>query len=218
MILYYITDRSALGDSEDKRRGNLLQKIAEAARHSVDFIQLREKDLLGKELESLAREVAAVIKNSSRDTASGQHTKLLINSRVDIALACSADGVHLRSGDIPPRAAREIYEQSFGLHPIVSISCHSVDEVSLAAGQGADFALFAPVFGKLAQKDAPAIPDAGLDALREACLKRISVIALGGITLENAQDCTRAGATGIAAIRLFQENDVSEVVRKLRSL
>jgi len=225
LLLYYITDRVSLGNDEAQCQRRLLQKIAEAANQGVDFIQLREKDLSGKELESLAREAAAVIKTSSQGATTGPRTKFLINSRTDVALATSADGVHLTSYDISPRNVRKIYSRA-GLTraaqsrpPILSIACHSQEEVAVAAQERADFALFSPVFGKqtLGKQSSPHAP-AGLKALEQACREDIPVIALGGITLENAPDCARAGAAGIAAIRLFQENDVGEVVTKLRSL
>jgi len=219
LLLYYITDRSALADNESERRSRLLEKIAQAARAGVDYIQLRENDLSDCDLESLALAALNVIaKNSLAAAGRQQPTYLSINSRVDIALACSANGVHLRSNDISPRIAREIYERAaYHARPTISVSCHTVDEVSHAASHGADLALFAPVFGKPAQNNAPAAPPAGLDALRNACRQKIPVIALGGITLQNARECINAGAAGIAAIRLFQENDIEEIVRELRA-
>jgi thiamine-phosphate pyrophosphorylase len=101
-------------------------------------------------------------------------------------------------------------------HParlLVSVSCHSAADVARAASEGADFAFFAPVFEK---QNAPLASPAGLDGLREACRQKIPVLALGGITLQNARACLDAGAAGIAAIRLFQENDIAETVRHLR--
>ncbi|HWF91861.1 MAG TPA: thiamine phosphate synthase [Terriglobales bacterium] len=219
VLLYYITDRNALGDDEAERLARLLDKITEAARAGVDCIQLREKDLTGRDLESLTRAAVNLLAQANAQKNRDQRTRILINSRVDIALACAADGVHLRSDDVSPCIAREIYDRAAcGVRPIISVSCHNVNEVACAAEQGADFALFAPVFGKPGQKNAPAIPASGLDALRKACEQKIPVIALGGVTVENAIDCLNAGATGIAAIRLFQENDIAEVVQKLRSL
>jgi thiamine-phosphate pyrophosphorylase len=92
------------------------------------------------------------------------------------------------------------------------VSCHTADEVRRAESHGADFAVFGPVFEKVGTP-----LSVGLDALRAAChLARMPVLAIGGITLENAGACVEAGAAGIAAIRLFQKNDVSEIVRKLR--
>jgi thiamine-phosphate pyrophosphorylase len=219
LLLYYITDRSALGDSEAERRSNLLQKIAEAARAGVDYIQLREKDLAARDLEGFTHAAVDLLAQANvyvqRDWEEG--TRILVNSRVDIALACSAHGMHLRSDDAAPRIAREIYERStYGVRPIISVSCHNVEEVSRAAQEGADLALFAPVFGKSAQNNAPPSPALGLDTLHQACQKNIRVLALGGVTLENAHDCIKAGAAGIAAIRLFQENNIAEVTRRLR--
>jgi thiamine-phosphate pyrophosphorylase len=92
----------------------------------------------------------------------------------------------------------------------VGVSCHTPAEVAKAAAQGADFAVFGPVFEKKSAQPS------GLDALREACRERIPVLALGGITLENAESCVRSGAAGIAGIRLFQENAISDVVGRLR--
>jgi thiamine-phosphate pyrophosphorylase len=147
-----------------------------------------------------------------RKNSVGPTTRVLINSRSDIAIACGADGVHLRSEDISPRDVQKIWiEADNSSRPLVSVSCHTVPEI--AASAGADFAVFAPVFEK---KDSPATKAAGLDRLREACRQTIPVLALGGITFENAAACVDASAAGIAAIRLFQENDIADVVRRLR--
>jgi thiamine-phosphate pyrophosphorylase len=99
-------------------------------------------------------------------------------------------------------------------HGTISVSCHQPGEVGQAAIAGADLALFAPVFAK---KDSPSRRPAGLEALHQACQHEISVLALGGITLANASSCLDAGAVGLAAIRLFQENNIADVVRQLRS-
>jgi thiamine-phosphate pyrophosphorylase len=98
--------------------------------------------------------------------------------------------------------------------PLISISCHSPEEVVQAAACGANMALLAPVFEK---QNAPGTSPQGLDALRQACRAKIPVLALRGITLQNAKSCLQAGATGIAAIRLFQENDIATIVRTLRA-
>ena len=211
-LLYYITDRSALPGSESARWDSLLSSISEAVRAGVDYIQLREKDLCGRELEELAREAVRVVRGA------GQRTKLLINSRTDVAITVGADGVHLRAEDVTAEEVRRIWERS-GVRgastPVVGVSCHSVEEVSRAAREGASFAVFAPVFEK---KDAPQREAAGLEKLREACREKIPVLALGGITVENARECLEAGAAGIAGIRLFQEGDVAEVVGRLRHM
>ena len=235
-LLYYITDRTAFAGDEPARRRQLLEKIVEAARCGVNYIQLREKDLSVRELERLTLEAIEVLSDAKKSAASSrQPTALLINSRVDVALAAAADGVHLRSDDVPASEVRTTWQHAgkcgAGTHsagsghalarensprsPVIAVSCHSPADVVQAAANGADLAVFAPVFEK---KDAPGTRSTGLDALREACRTAIPVLALGGITLENAQSCLDAGAAGIAAIRLFQENDIATVVEKLRGL
>jgi thiamine-phosphate pyrophosphorylase len=240
-LVYYITDRSAFPGDELARRRRLLEKISEAARAGVDYIQLREKDLPARELEQLAREAVRTIREA-RTLAPDPwplSTALLINSRTDVALAVEADGVHLRSDDISPQEVRQIWQRSAGAAcgdlgrespplpqrtrqgwgtqnlqaPLIGVSCHSPADVAQAAAQGASFAVFAPVFEK---KDAPGTQPAGLVLLRQACQASIPVLALGGVTLANAPSCLDAGAAGIAAIRLFQENDIAKVVRILQ--
>ncbi len=220
-LLYYITDRSAFPGDESARQRLLLDKVAEAARAGVEFIQLREKDLSTRELEFLACESVALL-TQLRTENRELKTVLLINSRVDVAMAAGAGGVHLRSDDISPLAVRDAWRQFADRSvratlapaaPVIAVSCHSLAEVEQAAASGATLAVFAPVFEK---KDAPGAQPAGLARLREACNKKIPVLALGGVTLENAQSCLDAGAAGIAAIRLFQENDVAQVVKSFR--
>jgi len=121
----------------------------------------------------------------------------------------------LRSADISPSEVQKIWALAgVPARALISVSCHSVADVARAAVEEADFAVFAPVFEK---KDSPQANPAGLDGLRDACRQKIPVLALGGVTIENARACLAAGAAGIAAIRLFQENDVAEVVRRLRA-
>jgi len=207
--LLYITDRKQFPGDEKSRERALLGKIAEAARCGVDFIQLREKGLPARDLETLARAARLATENRERTTA------LLINSRSDIAIACGAAGVHLPADDLLPSEVKNIWAKAgHPTRPLITISCHSADEVAHAASEGADFAVFAPVFGK---KDAPHAIPPGLDGLREACRQKIPVLALGGVTLANARACLDAGAAGIAAIRLFQDNDIADVVRLLKT-
>ena len=219
-LLYYITERTAFAAVEPTRRRRLLDKIAEAARAGVDYIQLREKDLPTRELEMLAREAVDILRQL-RTGNRELRTALLINSRTDVALAAGADGVHLRSDDITPREVRAIWKKCGAgasarelspREPPIGVSCHSSEEVKQAEADGATFAVFAPVFGK---KDVPKAHPAGLAQLREACKVQIPVLALGGITLENAKSCLEAGAAGIAAIRMFQEHDIKDVVGNL---
>jgi thiamine-phosphate pyrophosphorylase len=220
-LLYYITDRSQFRGDESARRRALLAKVAEAARAGIDYIQLREKDLGARELEQLARQAAHVIQELGTENRD-LRTRLLINSRSDIAIAVGADGVHLRSDDIASHEARSFWtqalarsSQSVARSPLLAASCHTAAEVFRAESEAADFAVFAPVFEKRA---APGTEAAGLAALREACREKIPVLALGGVTIENAPSCLSAGAAGVAGIRLFQENRIENVVRALRAL
>jgi len=222
-VLYYITDRTAFAADEPTRRRRLLGKISEAARTGVDYIQLREKDLPTRELEMLTREAVDILRQL-RTGNRELRTALLINSRTDIALAAGADGVHLRSGDITPPDVRAVWEECgagaparelSSPEPPIGVSCHSPEEVKHAEADGATFAVFAPVFEK---KDVPKADPAGLTQFREACNGKIPVMALGGVTLENAKSCLEAGASGIAAIRLFQENNIAETVANLRRI
>jgi len=209
LLLFYITDRSQFPGDEAARRRRLLEHIVEAARCDVTYVQLREKDLSTLELEILAREVVHELRTGNEKLKTG----LLINSRTDVALACGAKGVHLRSDDISPAEVRRIWSQSGGgafARVTVGVSCHTPAEVAQAAARGADFAVFGPVFEKASAQFT------GLDALRQACREKIPVLALGGVTLENAESCVRAGAAGIAGIRLFQENEINDVVGTLR--
>lgn len=207
LLLYYITDRRQFPGNPQEQERRLLDKIAECVTAGIDFIQLREKDLSIRNLEELAREAAALV------PAQG-NTRLLINSRLDVALACGAHGAHLPANDLSASEARAIFAQAGVAHPIIAVSTHSVAELAYAEAHGADFAVFGPVF----EKDVKTVSD-GLNKLREACSKpnrSMPVFALGGITTENAQQCIEAGANGIAAIRLFQENSVVEIAQRLK--
>ena len=210
-LFYYITDRSQFRGDESNRRRALLAKIAEAAQWGVDYIQLREKDLTARELENLAREVVATVRQGSAST------RVLINSRTDIALATEADGVHLRADDISPADVRRILQT---VHPqptrhfALAVSCHSNEDVVRADVEAVDFAVFAPVFGK---SKVPESKATGIEALREASRGKIPVLALGGVSVENAASCLDAGAAGVAGIRLFQDNKIADVVRALRA-
>lgn len=219
MLLYYITDRHGFADGEDQQRHALLERVSEAAAAGIDYIQLREKDLTVREQESLTKEtVAAVRANSSL-------TRVLINGRTDVALACGADGVHLPSGSLPASEVRALWMKISGRAPIIGVSAHSSDDVRYAEAHGADFAVLAPIFEKLGT-DARAL---GLSTLSRACHAPqppgnteappkifFPVFALGGVNLENAMSCLRAGASGLAGIRLFQGGDLRETVRVLR--
>jgi thiamine-phosphate pyrophosphorylase len=209
--LYYISDRRQFpGDAQEQER-LLLEKIAECAAAGVDLVQLREKDLCAHALEKLALKAMA--------TLAGSRTRLLINARTDVALACGAHGVHLPANDLAASEARAIFARAGVSEPVIGVSAHSAAEVARAEAHGADFAVFAPVFekGGTASRE-------GLEELRRMCHRTeaaqppMPVLALGGITAENAQLCLEAGAAGIAGIRLFQQNDVAAIVKKLHGV
>jgi thiamine-phosphate pyrophosphorylase len=217
VLLCYITDRRQFPGNESVRRERLLAKIDEAARAGIDYIQLREKDLPARDLEWLAAEAVKRVRRVSGNCESRPDICLLVNSRADVAFAVGADGVHLPSNDLSPIEVLGAWESSAASRsqpkPLVGVSCHSVAEVERARDQRADYALLAPIFEK---RDAPRAKALGLKMLRQACRFEIPVLALGGVTLTNAADCIAAGAAGIAAIRLFQEKNIADVVQRLR--
>lgn len=206
LLLYYITDRTQFPGTPAEQQERLLNKISACAASGVDYIQLREKDLTTRELERLAGRARSAIPANSR-------TRLLINSRLDVALACGAHGVHLPSNWLSASEARAILMRAGQSRPIIGVSTHSATEAAGAEAHGADFVVFGPAFEKNGTANR-----SGLEQLAAVSRRSMPVLALGGITLENAEECLTVGASGIAAIRLFQQDDVAGVVKKLRRL
>ena len=198
MHRYAITSRALFSGDERQKQAALVAQCARWSREGIDTIQLREKDLPASIQAELARSILEAI--------SGSRTKLLINTRADVALATGAYGVHLTAapGELTPTQVRQLYAAIESAEPIITISCHTIEEVRRAIPHKPDAILFAPVFGKTVAGEA-ITPAAGLDKLREACAiaAPVPVYALGGVTEENAPRCLEAGAAGIAAIRLF---------------
>lgn len=197
-ILYYVTDSSQLPPGEE-----LIERIRAAFAAGVDWVQIREKRTPVRDLCRLVERAASLPEKRG--------ARLLVNERADIALSCGADGVHLPAGSLPAAAVARTAPPGW----LAGVSCHTPEEVSRAAAEGASFVVLAPIFPTPGKG-----PPLGLGVLGEACAaarsSQFPVLALGGITIHNAASCLAAGAAGIAAIRLFQSGDVYETVRQLR--
>ena len=192
-LAYYITDRQSCSFP-------LLHQIQRAIDASVDLIQIREKDLATRPLFDLA--------GKALELAKGSRSRILINDRLDIALAARLDGVHLGRHSVECGVVRKQLRE---IELLLGASVHSMDEFLLAA-DGASFVTLGPIFST-PSKAAYGAP-LGLDILTEVCkMAEIPVFALGGIGLDNYLSCLTAGAAGIAAIRLFQTSNLDRAVR-----
>lgn len=216
-ILCYVTDRQALSKGDELyARKAVLDKIQEAAAAGVDWIQIREKDLPGKECAALT---SAAIERAASPSASKQATiRILVNDRLDVALSQAAGGVHLGENSLPVEKARELVDSRIPSKDfLIGVSCHSLEAATAAAKGGANYIFFGPVFAT-PSKAAYGAPQ-GLAQLAEVCRAvSLPVIAIGGITLDNAAPCLTAGASGIAAMRLFQDaQDLASLVKELRA-
>lgn len=181
--LYLITDRHHTGGRP------LLEVLSRAFEAGVRAVQIREKDLGGRELLSLASSIRSSIPGA----------RLFVNDRVDVALAASADGVHLGQQGIPVRAVRERFRDI-----LIGASTHSLDEALRAEEEGADFVTFGPVF--YTPSKAPYGPPLGVERLKKVTERvGIPVFAIGGIKRENVKEVIDAGAHGVALISAIME-------------
>jgi thiamine-phosphate pyrophosphorylase len=193
--LYLVTNRKLCAPA------GLAQKISLACRAGIRAVQLREKNLPGRELYQQAQRLRQV----TRETG----TRLLINDRADIALACGADGIHCPENGLPPDTAKQLLPGG-----LVGASAHSLEAAIRAQLSGADFVLFGPVFETPAKKKFG--PPQGLGALA-AVVKQVSlpVFAIGGISPDNAFLCIRNGAAGVGVMSaILSAPDPSVVIRE----
>jgi thiamine-phosphate pyrophosphorylase len=195
--LYLITDRRQVPD------GDLPRAVARALAGGVRGVQLREKDLCARELYPLARELREITRRAG--------ARLLINDRIDVALAVEADGVHLGGGSLPVQIARRL----LGPGRLLGVSTHAVAETVAAREAGADFVTFGPVW--FTPSKAPYGPPVGLEALRRACAASpLPVFPLGGVTPDRVPDLLAAGAAGIACISaVLAAGDPAQAAEKL---
>jgi len=229
-ILCYVTDSSTLQGGVAALPG----VMRAALRAGVDWIQIREKDLPARQLVELTRvavqEARAMVASAgvSGTPPLQRRVRILVNDRLDVALAAGANGVHLGGSSLPvakvvdwlskrgPSGGIAGGSEDPPLQLLVGRSCHSLSEAQQAERDGASYIIFGPVYAT-PSKEHYGAPQK-VERLREVCgAVRIPVLAIGGITAENARVCLQAGAAGIAAIRMFQATaDVAAVVRSLR--
>ena len=192
-ITYLITggeSSSTTGpESEEFRR--LLALVRAAVDARVKLVQLRENDLSGRLLFELAAAAAHV--------ARGSETRILVNDRADIARAAGCDGVHLTTRSLDTAVVRRAFGEEF----LIGVSAHTLQEARAAYAGGADFAVFGPVFDTPSKRAYG--PPVGLEALMTVALELspFPLVALGGVGVEQVEDVLRAGAAGVAGIRLF---------------
>src|ERR1700722_10459303 len=211
-IVCYVTDRKSLNPAVARAgASNLLENIRRAVQAGVNWVQIREKDLQGRELLELARQAVQIA--AERGEGNPGPARIIINDRLDVALAAGAHGVHLgheslAAGDVIRWCRAGNAPADFA----IGVSCHSLEEARKAKSSQADYIFLGPIFetpSKL-QFGAPQ----GLVKLAEICrsVPNIKVIAIGGVSAGNAASCIRAGASGIAAIRMFQESNHSKEI------
>lgn len=184
---------------------SILAQVSSAVSAGIQLIQLREKQLGARVLYQLTERAVEI--------ARGTSTQVLVNDRADIAASASAAGVHLTSTSLEPATIRRI----FGQQLLVGVSTHSFAEAASARDNGADFAVFGPVFETAAKLNYG--PPLGVRALAEVsvALEPFPILALGGVSIENSAECLRAGATGLAGISLFGEaSALLDTVRAIR--
>jgi thiamine-phosphate pyrophosphorylase len=211
-IVCYVTDRLSLDVAPGQNReAALTQRIENALRAGIRWLQIREKDLPARKLIGITR----VVLQTCSDLAIRDEARILVNDRCDVAWAAGAAGVHLGEKSLPVRMLVKARHARGLAQFLVGASCHSAEGAIKAADEGADYIFFGPIFATPSKAGLGA--PQGLAKLAQVCgTVPIPVIAIGGITIENARACRETGAAGIAAIRLFQQKvDLAEIVANL---
>jgi len=191
MMLCLVTDRRRLcaAGAFDAARRCLVEQVRRAVQARIDLVQVRERDLEASELLALVSDVVRLTR--------GTTTRVVVNDRLDVALAAGADGVHLRADSLPPSGARSIAPAGF----LVGRSVHRVDEAVRVAPE-VDYVIAGTVFPSASKPDAdPLLGVDGLAAIARAV--SVPVLAIGGMSIERVGRIAEAGAAGIAAIGLF---------------
>jgi len=187
-------------------RGYLSTDASRWAEEDVDFVQFRDRTLDAARLMYFAKSILEDIAEFPGAAIAGTRPRLLINGRADVAVAAGAAGVHLTAhpDELTPTQVRRIFEIAGKPAPLISISCHTLEEVHRARAAAVDLILFGPIFEKRVESEQVAA-GVGLQTLHEACAAagEVPVLALGGVTRELIDDCLSAGAKGVAGIRLF---------------
>jgi thiamine-phosphate pyrophosphorylase len=202
------------GDS-GAMRSCLLQQARHAVDAGIDYLQVRERDLEAAALADIVQELVSV--------ARGSATRVLVNDRLDVALACGAAGVHLRGDSIPAPAVRQLVPDGF----VVGVSVHTVAE-AVAAAASADYLVAGTVWPTDSKPSAQTEALLGIEGLaRIASAVTVPVLGIGGVTIDRVAAAARAGAAGAAAIGLFMSASagrigcracpLAEVVKSARS-
>lgn len=196
-ILCYITDRKALATREDESEWRVIEKIRAATHAGVEWVQVREKDLPPRKLLALVQ-VAVRMTDAAR---------IIVNDRLDVALAAGAAGVHLSRESVPViEVVRWCRGGNAPREFLLGASCHTLSEAREAETAGVSYLIFGPVFDT-PSKRAFGEPVGTAELGRVCAAVKIPVLAIGGIDLLSARECLQAGAAGIGAIRLFQDAD-----------
>jgi thiamine-phosphate pyrophosphorylase len=198
--LYVITDETIAGGRSHTEIARL------AVLGGAGIIQLRDKSRSCAELAAVGKEIAAITRKAG--------AMFIVNDRLDVAMTCGADGVHLGQGDLRVDTARQLAPSGF----IIGVSVGTAEEAEEAEREGADYIALSPIFSTASKDNAG--PGHGLDRLREIrCAVSIPVIAIGGINRQNAGDVIAAGADGIAVISaVVASPDITAAARELKDL